>query len=423
MDRVLERVTRAADRLLGRCAGLAPPGRRGWAEAVRAEAGQVPAGAARLGWLAGGVWLLAREARMIRRIGYWLAIAAVAVTAAAVLRYFWSGALAGRDAGWDKVRVVLVLALLAGLPWVARRRGVFGPVGHSVAARAVRAGGGAAVLVLVLDIARLEHFASSGVAIWPGSGWAREAASLGLIAAALAAVLIVRSRRPQIHPLLVAWLAAAAGLVLLITVAPLQVLITVYVAGLLAVTTRRSPVTPATLAICAGIGTAGGLLVVALWNPSRSAPAPGLHPKTDPLLLLAVLVAVIAAGTAAAGVVAARRARGSDDPLALRRAQLRQLLAAGPLTGATAALMLPFFRAAPAVRFAAACPGPAAHAGQCTAASAVWMFFLVAGPVIGLAIGCLGWLCTVESARAQLPAPPDPQPGGSRSGGVFVRNP
>ncbi len=421
MDRVLDGATRALDVLLGWCAGLVPPGRRGWADAVRAEAWEVPAGAARLGWVAGGVWLVAREARMIRRIGYLLAIAAVAVTAAAVLRYVWSGALAGRDAGWDKVRVVLVVALLAGLPWVARRRGVFGPAGHSVAARAMRAGGAAAMLVLVLDFARIEHFAGSGGAIWPGSGWAREAASLGLIAAALAAVLIVRSRRPQIHPVLVAWSAAAAGLVLLITVAPLQVLITVYVAGLLAVTTRRSPVTPVTLAICAGIGTAGGLLVVALWNPTRSPSAPGLHPKTDPLLLFVVLGVVIAAGTAAAGAVAARRARGTDDPLPLRRAWFWQCLAAGPLTGATAALMLPFFRATPAVRFAAACP--AAHAGQCTSASGVWMFFLVAGPVLGLAIG---------SVVGTIPAPPpgqppltqlrEPPPDGARSGGVFVRN-
>jgi hypothetical protein len=58
MDRALAGLTRALERLLGRCAGLLPPGRRRWVEAVSAEAGEVPAGAARLGWLAGcGSWL------------------------------------------------------------------------------------------------------------------------------------------------------------------------------------------------------------------------------------------------------------------------------------------------------------------------------------------------------------------------------
>lgn len=57
-----------------------------------------------------------------------------------------------------------------------------------------------------------------------------------LIAACLAGVLIVPARRPQVQPALVGWCAAAAGLVLFFTVAPLQVLIAVYAAGILAVT-------------------------------------------------------------------------------------------------------------------------------------------------------------------------------------------
>ena len=160
MDRGLAGVTRALERLLGRCGGLLPPERRewGWAEAVRAEAGEVPAGAARLGWLAGGLWLVVREAGMVRRIGYGLGVMAVALSAALVMRYVWSSAHAGRDSGWDKTRALLLVALLAGLPWVARRRGVFGPAGRSIAARVVRAGGSAALVALVLDIARIEHF-------------------------------------------------------------------------------------------------------------------------------------------------------------------------------------------------------------------------------------------------------------------------
>ena len=48
---------------------LMPAERRAWAEALWAEAGQVPAGLARLRWRAGGVRLVAREALLPRRIG------------------------------------------------------------------------------------------------------------------------------------------------------------------------------------------------------------------------------------------------------------------------------------------------------------------------------------------------------------------
>ena len=141
----------------------------------------------------------------------------------------------------------------------------------SIAARLVRAGGAAAVLVLVLDIARMEHFPgqsmygrTNGVP-WAWA-WGWEALGAGLIAACLAAVLIVTARWPQVSRVLVGWCAAAAGVALFFTVAPVQVLITVYVAGILAVTARRSPVTPATLAICTAIGAAGGLLLDAVWD-------------------------------------------------------------------------------------------------------------------------------------------------------------
>jgi hypothetical protein len=43
-----------------------------------------------------------------------------------------------------------VVILLGGLPWVARRRGVFGPRGDSAPARWIRAGGSAALCALVV---------------------------------------------------------------------------------------------------------------------------------------------------------------------------------------------------------------------------------------------------------------------------------
>jgi hypothetical protein len=436
MSPALDKVTRALDGLLDWCAGLLPPGRRAWAEAVRAEAGEVPAGAARAGWLGGGLWLVVREAGMVRRIGYGLGVAAVAVAAALAVRYVWSGALAGHDAGWDKARVLLLVGLLAGLPWVARRRGVFGPVGTSVAARAVRAGGCAALVALVLDFGRIEHFTSpGGPDPWPTMGiwnWVHEAVALLLIAGCLAGVLVVTARRPGARPVLVAWCAVAAGLVLFFTVAPLQVLITIYAAGILAATARRSLVAPATLAISSGVGVAGGLLVVALWNPTQTAAAPGLHPKTDVPLLFFLLIAVIAAGTVAVGVAAARRATGSARPLALK-ARARQCLAAGPLTAASAALMLPLLRARYAIHVAAICPATKAlHPGlrpfPCTSAPAIWVSFLVAGPVLGLAIGtCASAAITTSQPPSQPPCKPppepprEPEPDGSRWGGLFVK--
>jgi hypothetical protein len=72
---VTGRLCAAVAVLLRGMAWLLPPGRRGWAEAVLAEAGLVPAGWLRLRWLAGGVGLVAREASMVRRVLYGLGAA------------------------------------------------------------------------------------------------------------------------------------------------------------------------------------------------------------------------------------------------------------------------------------------------------------------------------------------------------------
>lgn len=64
-------LTRVLAGMLRYAARMLPPGRREWAEAVQAEAGQVPPGWPRLRWLAGGLWLVAREATMMRKAGYW----------------------------------------------------------------------------------------------------------------------------------------------------------------------------------------------------------------------------------------------------------------------------------------------------------------------------------------------------------------
>jgi hypothetical protein len=246
--------------------------------------------------------------------------------------------------------------------------------------------------------------------------------ALILIGAGLAAVMIASVRRPKVHPVLIAWCAVAAALILFFTVAPMQVLITVYVAGLFAVTARRSPISPATLAISTSIGVGGGLLMVALWNPLR--PGPNSSTTGRPMALFALLAGVMVVATAAAGAVAVRRAGGLNSPLA-PKARAQQYLAAGPLTAASAALMLPLFRDSHAVRVAATCP--VTQHFHCTAAPSLWMFFLVAGPILGLAMASTAAITAAQppSQPPRRPPPPEPpsepRPDGSRSGGVFVK--
>ena len=99
-------LTRMLEGLLRQSARLVPPGRRQWAEAVVAEAGQVPAGAPRLSWLAGGLWLVVREATVMRKVLYWLGAGAVAAGAAWVVWLSWqTSPAADVQTVTDRVRV------------------------------------------------------------------------------------------------------------------------------------------------------------------------------------------------------------------------------------------------------------------------------------------------------------------------------
>ena len=59
-------------------ARLVRDGRRDWAEALWAEADEVPPGLARLAWRAGGMRLIVREARLLRVAARSLVFAAAA---------------------------------------------------------------------------------------------------------------------------------------------------------------------------------------------------------------------------------------------------------------------------------------------------------------------------------------------------------
>jgi hypothetical protein len=174
----LERTMAAAGR---GAAWLLPPGRRDWVVALWAEAHDVPPGLERLAWRAGGLWMLAREALMPRRLGR-AVVFAVAAAMAAWVAWPDSSIL---HAAADQFGVIATVLLLAGLPLLARR--FIGPVGNGWAARFLRVGGYAAILALVparavvgpypLNVPRqgadLRVFIADGNSTWPRPGPAR----------------------------------------------------------------------------------------------------------------------------------------------------------------------------------------------------------------------------------------------------------
>jgi hypothetical protein len=96
---------------------LLPAGRRGWAEAVWAEAAEVPAGRARLSWLVGGFWLISLEAGTMRRTGF----LTPGVVAGAVLVWWdWHPGSANPAMPVNRATMIGIVALLAVLPWATR---------------------------------------------------------------------------------------------------------------------------------------------------------------------------------------------------------------------------------------------------------------------------------------------------------------
>jgi Domain of unknown function (DUF1707) len=139
----MDRFTAALAGLLGRAAGMLPAARREWAEAVLAEAGEVPAGARRVAWLCGGLWLVAREAVMGRVVR----VLAFAAGAVGLVWVGWPGASSNSATPLNRMYVIGTVVYLAVLPWVVRR--YFGPVRGGWAPRAARVGGYAMVLALI----------------------------------------------------------------------------------------------------------------------------------------------------------------------------------------------------------------------------------------------------------------------------------
>ena len=204
------RFTRALAGLLGRSAWLLPVARRDWAEAVLAEAGEVPAGLGRVAWLGGGLWLVAQEVLM--RVIRLLVFAAAVV---AVVWASWPGGSSNSAVPVNRMYVVVTVVLLVLLPVVIRR--YFGPVRSGWAPRVARVGGYAMVLALIAAKAVKDRDGSklgAYFAVVPGI-WAMEILLLLVIAAYVAGLLILTSQRVRltrwILPIGIGFGAATAG--------------------------------------------------------------------------------------------------------------------------------------------------------------------------------------------------------------------
>ncbi len=257
---------------------LVPAGRRDWAEAIWAEAPEVPPGLRRLAWRAGGARLIAREALMRRGIGSAMLFAVAAAVAAGAA---WPGSSASSATPADRVGVITMVLLLAGLPLLTRW--FLGPPDNR-AARWLRAGCYAGFLALIPAETTVEQFVS--------------APPRGGVDLRLYRLIAGWTNRNNHWPPEIVFL----------------VLVALYVAAMLWMTSRRSRIAPATLAAGTGAGIALGLVMyaVAPLGLSKAATNPWLPGSdVDPLVLLAWLL--VFGGPVAAAVVADRRYTASSS--------------------------------------------------------------------------------------------------------------
>ena len=285
----MEWLTRAIATLLRYSEPMVPAEHRAWVRAVRTEASEIPAGGDRLAWLAGGVRFTARQAALNREVAYPLAFAAAAAGTAWIV---WSGPPGDSAIMINRVDVIMISALLAGLPLAVRR--ARGPIAGSRQARIIRTAGYAVILVLVLVKAAVERVANAP----PNNLEASAMAWTGEII----------------------FLAVIAG----------------YAAVILASTASRSPAAPATVAIGTAAGAGVGVLVFVLGPLGCPLRLTGWWPAHlyDAAQAVGALLALCA--PLSAGLAATRRAGGSMP--AGHRA--RQAAMAGLCTGTAAALMV-----------------------------------------------------------------------------------
>jgi len=359
---------------------LVPAGRRDWAEAIWAEAYEVPSGFRRLAWRAGGVRVIAREALMARKIGRWLLFA---VAAALATRANWPGPPGRFATAIARMDVVTTVLLLAGLPLLARC--FLGPAINSRLARFLRAGGYAAILALMV-----------------------------------AKASVLRGVPAETGPALqFDWFAQIVFLVVMAG----------YVAAILAMTAPRSRVAPATLAAGTGAGIALGVVMYAvaplgLTNDATEPWLPGA--AIDPVVVLAWIL--LLGGPVVAGAVAVLRYRGPGSPQQVTGIRIWQGGAAGFLATGIGGLMVTVLGTGTVALMPRAAwlrnllyPGqhllPAvAYSHEFAASERVggYGLILLAFPVIGLVMGLFGVTigdsATSSGSSPGGGGPPGPEP-------------
>jgi hypothetical protein len=287
---------------------LLPIGRGEWAEAFWTEADAVPPGRTRLAWRAGGLRLVTGEILTWHRVGRVLLFAAAV---ALMARATWPGAAAGTVAAFARADVITTIVLLTVLPLLSRW--LFGPVQHSRLARFLRVGAYAAILALIPAKAAVERF---------GYAVPRNIHDRRLFLAVYGQL----GPRPKY---------GTGEVIFLIVVATC-------LTAILWVTSRRSSVTPATMAI----GLGGGLLfgavmyAVAPLGLNKYATNPWLKGSAvDPLVALAWVL--LFGAPVAAAILAGRRHQGpancSGPPM---KTKMGQGVVAGVLANLSGALIV-----------------------------------------------------------------------------------
>ena len=272
---------RGAARAARRCAAwLVPAGRREWAKALWTEADEAPPGWQRLAWRAGGLRLIAREPLTRRRARRMLLFAEAA---ALMARATWRGAPGDPAAAFARVDVIATILLLTVLPVLSRW--LFGPARASRAARVIRVSAYAAVLVLMPAKAAVEQFAFTV----PRNIHERRLFS-------------PISGPPGPNP------DYGIGEIVFLVV------IACYLMAIFWITSRRSSVTPATMAIGAGGGVLFGVVMYSVTplGVNKYATNPWLPGSdVDPLVVLAWIL--LFGVPVAAAILAGRRHPGPAD--------------------------------------------------------------------------------------------------------------
>jgi len=365
------RIATAAGRVAVR---LVPAGRRDWAEAVWAEAHEVPAGWPRLAWRAGSLGLIAKEGHMARTIGSW---SLFAVAAGAAAWGAWPGSPVSHAAA-VRGGIIITLALLAGLPLLSRW--LLGPPGNR-AARWLRAVFYAAILAVLPAQTAIRLFLGTV----PRSGIDRHIFDV--------------IQGPGL-PGSVSGSSGWAGEI------GILVFTACFLAVLLALTARRTPVAPATLAIGAGAGLMLGVVMYAIaplgFNvkyPDR----PWLHGSAGNTVGALAWILLFGAPLVA-GAIAGRRCNVEDDPAQATVTQAWQGFAAGAVSGGVGAMLVTLLGAGTtALMVRSAWVRDLLYHGSHLTASAVYgrelyasqdvsaYFLLLFGfPIIGLMTGLVG---------------------------------